>query len=89
VVVGYSGNNDPIFQLLSEREMFEYRLFWVGYHQNEPNERLKSKLLSEDKYAYYIKGHDADSFFVRLSQKLKCFPPDFMHKPFSYLSNTI
>jgi tetratricopeptide (TPR) repeat protein len=44
-------------------------------------------LLAEetDKDAYYVKGFDSDSFFVTLAQKLGCFPPDFVSKPFSYL----
>ncbi len=85
IIVGYSGQNDPVFQLLSEKELFENRLFWIGYRNNEPSEHLSSKLLSEEKYAYYVKGFDADDFFVKISQSLKCFPPSFIQKPFSYL----
>lgn len=89
IIVGYSGENDPIFQLLSEKKIFEYRLFWVGYKQEEPSEKLQNQLLSEEKYAFYVKDYDADSFFVTLAQKLKCFPPSFISKPFSYLSNNL
>ncbi|WP_223596704.1 hypothetical protein [Neobacillus bataviensis] len=89
IVVGYSGNNDPIFQLLTEKDLFENRLFWVGYKDSNPNENLKKKLFSEEKYAFYIRGYDADSFFVLLAQKLGCFPPNFIKSPFTYLAETM
>ena len=89
IVVGYSGNNDPIFNLLAEEESFEHRLFWVGYLNNEPSEKLVNNLLGEQKYAFYVKDYDADDFFVTLARRLKCFPPDFIKKPFTHLSATL
>ncbi|WP_233198006.1 hypothetical protein [Bacillus mycoides] len=89
IVIGYSGNNDPIFKLLSNKTVFEHRLFWIGYEDNEPSKMLKAELLSEDKYTFFIKGYNSDDFFVRLSQQLDCFPPAFIHKPFTYLSETL
>jgi hypothetical protein len=89
IIVGYSGNNDPIFRLLTEKELFEYRLFWVGYKNEPASEKLSEMLLSESRYAFYIKGFDADSFFVTLSQRLDCFPPSFIQKPFTYLSESL
>ncbi|PFF41474.1 hypothetical protein CN357_31640 [Bacillus cereus] len=89
IVIGYSGNNDPIFKLLSKKNVFEHRLFWIGYEDNEPSKMLSDELLSEEKYAFFIKGFNSDDFFVKLSQQLDCFPPAFIHKPFTYLSQTL
>lgn len=89
IVIGYSGDNDPIFKLLSAKEVFEHRLFWVGYEDNKPSKMLTDELLSEEKYAFFIEGFNSDDFFVRVSQQLDCFPPAFIHKPFTYLSETI
>lgn len=89
IVIGYSGNNDPIFKLLAKKEIFENRLFWVGYENNPPSEMLKSDLLSDEKYAFFIKGFNSDDFFVLVSQHLGCFPPTFIRKPFTHLSDTL
>lgn len=89
IVVGYSGNNDPIFKLLSNKTVFEHRLFWIGYEDNKPAKMLKDELLSEEKYAFFVKGFNSDDFFVRLSQQLNCFPPAFIQQPFTYLSETL
>ncbi|PGB42877.1 hypothetical protein COM02_24380 [Bacillus toyonensis] len=89
IVIGYSGNNDPIFKLLAKKDIFEHRLFWVGYENNPPSEMLKSDLLSDEKYAFFIKGFNSDDFFVLVSQHLGCFPPTFIRKPFTHLSDTL
>lgn len=89
IVIGYSGNNDPIFKLLAEKSIFEHRLFWIGYENNPPSEMLKSDLLSDEKYAFFIEGFNSDDFFVLLSQQLGCFPPTFISKPFTHLSDTL
>ncbi|MGE7649207.1 SIR2 family protein [Peribacillus frigoritolerans] len=89
IIVGYSGENDPIFKWLTEQRIFENRLFWIGYKDNEPKERLRKELLSEGKYAFYVNGFDADTFFIKLAQELKSFPPNFVTNPFSYMSSII
>ncbi|PGO92082.1 hypothetical protein COA03_28020 [Bacillus cereus] len=89
IIVGYSGNNDPIFKLLARKELFEHRLFWIGYEDNEPSTMLKENLLLDGKYAFFVKGFNADDFFVSVAQQLKCFPPAFVEKPFTYLSETL
>ncbi|WP_053071148.1 hypothetical protein [Clostridium botulinum] len=88
IVIGYSGKNDAIWELLSEEKCFEHRLFWIGYLNDKPDKNLKEKILSDQKYSFYVNGYDADSFFVSLMKKLNCFPPQIIEKPFSHL-NTI
>ena len=85
LVVGYSGENDPVFEHLTRVKRFDQRLYWVGYQNNEPPPHVREHLLSESKSAYYVRGFDADSFFVSLGQRLRCFPPEFVEKPFTHL----
>lgn len=88
IILGYSCTNDAIWQLLSSEKSFENRLYLIGYENNSENDNMK-KILSEDKYAFYIKGYNADSFFIELMKALDIFPPKIINKPFSYLSDTI
>lgn len=74
IVVGYSGDNDPVFQRLAAVSRFEFGLYWVGYLDAEPSEALRTDLLVEGKQAYFVKSYDADRFFVELAKKLGCFP---------------
>jgi tetratricopeptide (TPR) repeat protein len=83
--VGYSGENDPVFDHLANVDNFDYGLFWVGYKDAIPTSHVKSKLLDPKKNAEFISKHDADSFFVELAQKLGCFPPKFVADPFGHL----
>jgi len=87
LVVGYSGENDPVFDHLASVDCFYNYLYWIGYQNDDPAIHLRDRLLIDGKDAYYTNGFDADSFFVTLAQKLNCFPPDFISKPFSYVDN--
>ena len=89
LVVGYSGECDPVFKHLAGVERFDNRLYWVGYKDAEPAPHIRGELLLPGKAAYYVKGFDADGFFINLAQKLECFPPDFVGRPFSHLDNTL
>lgn len=88
LVVGYSGNTDPVFDHLAKVKTFENNLYWVNY-KDEPDEHVRKRLLVDDKYAFIVKKYDADDFFVELAQKLGCFPPDFIDKPFSHLDSLL
>ena len=85
LVVGYSGESDPVFNHLASVDRFDNRLYWIGYNDSEPATHVREQLLKENKYAFYTMGFDADSFFVTLAQMLGCFPPEFVSKPFTYL----
>ena len=69
IVVGYSGDNDPVFQRLTDFRRFDNRLYWVGYRDNHPAPHV-DKLISDGKFAFHVGGFDADSFFITLLQKL-------------------
>jgi len=64
LVVGYSGDNDPVFEHLARVRRFDERLYWVGYKDNEPASHVREKLLLTDKSAFYVNGYDADDFFA-------------------------
>jgi len=85
IVVGYSGENDPVFDHLSRVICFDDNLYWVGYGKNLPSEHVRDKLLIENKYAFYIKDYDSDRFFITLAQELNCFPPTLFSNPFTHL----
>lgn len=63
IVIGYSGKNDPIVELFKEYKNSDNRLYWIGYKDEEPNEDIKELFINKEKYCYYVKGYDADSFF--------------------------
>jgi Tfp pilus assembly protein PilF len=85
IVVGYSGENDPVFDHLAGVNRFDYGLYWVGYQDQEPAPHVSEKLLTEGKDAFFVKGFDADSFFVTLTQRLDIFPPSLVQRPFTHL----
>jgi hypothetical protein len=89
LVVGYSGENDPVFSQLAKIPQFDFKLYWAGYKDNGPAPHLQDGVLTEGKYAFYVPGHDADDFLVTLAQGVNCFPPEFVRKPFSHLISTL
>ena len=89
IVVGYSGQNDPVFNHLAGIPRFDNGLFWIGYRDQEPASHVLEQLLTQDKDAFFTKGFDADSFFVSLTQALGIFPPDVVARPFTYLQRTM
>lgn len=88
IVVGYSGDADPLLDVLAEREIFEGGLYWVG-HDATPSPALEKKLLGAGKDAFYLGGQDADRFFTELAQRLRCFPPDLLARPFSHVETLV
>lgn len=89
IFVGYSGENDPVFEKLSQINEFKYDLFWVTYKDNEPGEHIvKGLLTSKGKNRYCVKGYDADSFFHKLGKELKV-ESKIIFSPFTYLKDTI
>ena len=78
-----------MFDHLADEPSFDYGLFWVGYRDREPAKHVRERLLAANKGAYFVRGFDADSFFVELAQRLKCFPPAYVERPFSHLASTL
>ncbi len=89
IVVGYSGENDPVFDHLARVPGFEFGLYWIGYKDSPPAEHVRERLLKSGKSAWFVPGFDADEFFVTLARKLEVFPPAFVSRPFSHLTETL
>ena len=86
IVVGYSGENDPVFDLLAGVKTFEYGLYWIGFGK-APRAHVAKRLLTSGRGAHFLGNWDADDFFVSLAQRMECFPPRFVSKPFSHLKS--
>lgn len=89
IVIGYSGDNDPVFDHLARVNRFNGGLYWIGYRDEDPPEHVRTRLLERGKDAWYVKGHDADSFFVQIARALNCFPPDFVDRPLSHIKGVL
>jgi len=89
IVAGYSGENDPVFDHLASVKRFDHNLYWIGYERADPPLHVRSRLLSEEKYAFHVGGYDADSFFIKLAQSLNCFPPPIVSDPFGHLDSIL
>jgi Tfp pilus assembly protein PilF len=90
VVVGYSGAADPLLDILAEPGVrFDSGLFWIG-RSEMPSEMLRQSLLErKDKEAFYIGHQDADGFLTDLANRLGCFPPDLLERPFEHIEGII
>ena len=85
VVVGYSGENDPVFTNLAAIDRFDNNLYWVGYKDSEPAEHVRDQLLLAGKDAFLVSGFDADDF-VTLTQQTRDFPRPILSGSLSHIS---
>jgi NAD-dependent SIR2 family protein deacetylase len=81
LVVGYSGKNDPILEILTEVDDYRFGLFWVG-RKDEPSDHIRDKLLATEMHACYVPGYDADDFFTELTNKLNIADMKLMRNKF-------
>ena len=54
IVVGYSGENDPVFDHLAKVPRFDYNLYWVGFGDSEPAKHVREQLLVPEKDAFFV-----------------------------------
>lgn len=89
IVIGYSGN-DPVFDALMQKPIFNGGLFWVNYKGESPIQHVKD-LFSERKGGdiSYISEEriDADTFFVSLNNELGIGNPDLFQNPLDHLKD--
>jgi tetratricopeptide (TPR) repeat protein len=89
VVIGYSGN-DPVLKQLASIDNFADGLFWIGYKNEDPNEKVRESLLDiKLKGSNIIKGFGSDDFFRQLKNELGMDEPQIIRKPFTQLLNAI
>jgi hypothetical protein len=91
IVVGYGGDpSDPVFDELRERQQFNCGLYWVGRTEDEPRKLVLDGLLQDrTRYAYFLRGFDADTFFSRLAGRLEVRSRNLIHHPFTFLSDAL
>jgi predicted RNA-binding protein (virulence factor B family) len=89
LVIGYSGEADPLLDVLAAQEMFEGDLYWLGHSESPSEGLLKSGLLAEGKSAFYVGEQDADQALTQLAQALDCFPPEILTKPFEHIAQVV
>jgi tetratricopeptide (TPR) repeat protein len=87
IVVGYSGENDAVFQHIAKDEL-DNELFWVGYKDILPSAHVLEQLLAKDN-AFLTRNYDADAFFKELAHHLGIFPPGILSRPFSHLAEAL
>lgn len=85
IVIGYSGENDPVFRHLESIEEFGHYLYWISFKNEEPSEKILKNILDKDNYSFLIKGYTADTFFVELANLLNIDGPSILQKPFTNL----
>lgn len=89
IVIGYSGG-DEILDEIANVGSFENELYWVGYNDNAVSNKVQEKLFTNPRTnAYHIKGHDSDSFFLKLHSELGMQTPEIFNKPFSFLQTML
>lgn len=89
IVVGYSGANDSVIELLGSVREFPAGLYWVGHGNRTPAQRVVDKVLRGHKGARLVPGHDAQDFLAGLAQGLGCGTPRFAQNPIGYLEDII
>lgn len=88
IVLGYSGA-DPVFEILSQIEKFEFGLYWIGYQYDAPNQNVQTFLESTNKECYLIDGYNADTFMDGLKKELKVAEPNILSKPFTHVKESL
>jgi len=89
IFIGYSGD-DPIFEQIVKLGRFDQGLYWVTYKDHDPSEKVINNLLEKDNTnSFLIKGYDADSFLIHLSNELKLEQPSIIDKPFTALQTSL
>ncbi len=83
IVVGYSGSNDPLIEIMAKQD-FPFGLYWIAFKDQTPTRDVRERLLCKAE-SRVIYGHDADSFFIELARRTDAFPPRYVAKPFSFL----
>lgn len=85
IVVGYSGENDPVFEHLVRLGNFKNNLYWICHKDSLPPSHVTDRLLCKGLGTFFVRGHDADSFLIRIAQECATFPPLLFGMPEKYL----
>ncbi|HTW92590.1 MAG TPA: tetratricopeptide repeat-containing protein [bacterium] len=90
IVVGYGGENDPVFDILCRHGQHPHGLYWTLHGDAEPKSHVRDGLFGVDaNLAYCVRNQDADLFFMRLARALGIECSAMTVEPFSYLRETL
>jgi len=84
LVIGYSGDNDHIFEVLKGDYKSKENLIWCGFVGDEPS-HVRHLCFDAPGPSEFIGGVDADKFLIELAQALDCWPPLMLTQPESHL----
>src|SRR5208283_1057313 len=70
IIVGYSGNDKPVFEGIAGLDSYQYGLYWVGYKNQHPSALVEQEILRR-KDTYFVTGETSDTFFEKLSASLR------------------
>ena len=89
IVCGYSGDNDPLFELIQQNQRYDYALYWIGREKEAPPHVQKFMGDADRTRCHYLQFAGADEFFVQLSHALGHFPPPFMNDPLGHVAGLL
>lgn len=76
IIVGYSGNDNPVFNGIAKLKSYQHGLYWVGYKNQPPSARVEQEILRRTD-AYFVAGETSDTFFEKLAASLKIDISDY------------
>ena len=83
IVVGYSGEADPLLALI-QSDCHQCGLYWIST-QPTPKPHL-AELFSAERYAFHLHHSEgADHFFMKLARDMNAWPPMLLDQPFAHL----
>lgn len=89
IVCGYSGLNDPLFELIEDCGGYEHGLYWIGREPTAPY-HLESLLgPNAGKGGHYVPFEGADEFFLRLCGELGIADFTFMQRPLDHVEEIL
>jgi Tfp pilus assembly protein PilF/putative intracellular protease/amidase len=85
IICGYSGENDPLVDRLSRRDVYPHGLIWVCHNDESPCPEVVEKLINRIDDCHLVRNMPADRFFTELANALDLPQPPFLTQPFQHM----
>ena len=86
VVVGYSGDNDPVFDAFINNASGRHKIIWVRHDGNNPcGEVMQGLMKLPDSSRFLCRDYEADAFFRDVANELDISLPCIIEEPFKHL----
>jgi hypothetical protein len=89
IVCGYSGENDPLFELIKACDRYDHALYWIGRDHDAPDHLQPLLSGKTTKGCHYLPFAGADEFFLRLCGALEIADFPFMHRPLDHIEELL